>query len=153
MVTSTSKPGSARHTDGTPDSITIQNCFGSSVNRMCRTWRLPGKPDSVEPGVHPPHQQLGVELVGVGVAERPLRAPLAQAEHDRFELAAGVGEQVLVAEPLDEPGPLELAQPLGQQAARQPGQPAGQVVEPRRADQHVAQDQQRPSLAQHVEGP
>jgi hypothetical protein len=85
IVTSTSYPGSVRHTDGAPSSTTIQN-----------KPRIVAEPDVDHPTgtrpirhvqlrVHPPNEQLGVELLRLWFAEHPTRAPLAESEHDRFE--------------------------------------------------------------------
>jgi hypothetical protein len=65
--------------------------------------------------VHPPHQQVGVELAGPGFAELPASAPLADAEHDRTEVPAGLGEHVGVVDVLDDAGRLQLAETSGQQ--------------------------------------
>ena len=44
-----------------------------------------------------------------------------------------------------------MAQPLGQQARAHPGQPVEQIGEALRAGGEVADEQQRPSLADEVE--
>ena len=65
-------------------------------------------------------------------------APMPNTTGSRSRPA--LGQEVLVAEPLDEPGPLQLAEALREQAPGQARQATGQLVEPGRADQHVAQD-------------
>ena len=95
-------------TDGTPASTTIQNrriVGEADVQHVAPA----GERGRVEARVHPPHQQVAGRALRVGLAEGPLRAPLAEAEHDRLELTPGVREQVLAVQALDEPGPLELA--------------------------------------------
>jgi hypothetical protein len=75
---------------------------------------------------------------------------VGQAEHERPQVLAGVGEVVAaVVGPHHQPGGLHLAQAAGQQRPRQPGQAPAQVVEPPDADEHLPHDQQRPPLAEH----
>jgi hypothetical protein len=102
--------------------------------------------------VHPPHQQLGIELLGAGVAEPVAGTPLGQAQDHGPEVQAGLGELVAVIGAADDLRRLQLAEAAGQQRPGDPGQAAGQLVEPPGAHEHVAHDQQGPSLAQHLDG-
>ncbi|GAA3244950.1 hypothetical protein GCM10017691_51600 [Pseudonocardia petroleophila] len=52
----------------------------------------------------------------------------------------------------DETGALQLAEPLGQQPARAPGQAAGQLVKARGADQEVPDDEQGPAVPEQLQG-
>ena len=101
----------------------------------------------------PPHQHGRVELVLARLAERPAGAPLGQPEDDRPELLAGRRRLVAVVGAADQAGALELVEALGQDGPRHPGQPAGDLVEPARADEQVAHDEQRPAVTQDLEGP
>jgi len=85
--------------------------------------------------------------------------PLGQGLEHGLELAAARGQakegggdrrrRVLAH---DHAGVLELAQPLGEQVAGDPGQPVAQVGVPARpAQRELADDQQRPAVADHVE--
>ena len=80
---------------------------------------LAGQARGVDSAVHPPDEQLRVELVRQGVAEHPLGAPLRQAEDDRLEGPARGGQHVVRPRALDDAEALEMAQALGQQRARE----------------------------------
>ena len=123
---------------------------GSSVNRVWSTWRLPGKLDVSTRRVHPPHEQLGVELPLLGIAERPFRTPLTEAENDRLEVAAGLGEQILGLDTLDKPGPLELTKALREQVRERPGNPRAKSlnrVVPTNKSRRISNDQRSPSTS------
>ena len=123
IVTSTSKPGSVRHTEGTPRSTTIQNRRGVIGEPDVQHMAFAGERRGVESGVHPPDQELGVQLFRCRVAECPSGTPPPEVEQDRLELLAGVGQQILAAETFDEPRPLELAQPFVKRLRDRPGSP------------------------------
>ena len=104
------------------------------------------------------HEGVGAER-GVARRERRLAAPAAELEHERLEREAAVGQLVdararrrreLAA--AQEPGLLELAQALGEHVGAQVRQAGPQVREALRAEQQLADDQQRPALADDVEG-
>jgi len=73
-----------------------------------------------------------------------------------FPLAAIAGRREVVfqsalgAAAFDDPHRLELAQSLGEQRGRHPGNPALDVVEPVAAAEQLAHDERRPQLAQHL---
>ena len=140
------------HSDGPISSRTIQNRRRLVVEQELEHDAAVRERVEVEPAVDPPHQHLGVELVVVGVAELPLRAPLAEPEHDRVQVLAGRREEVLAVDPLDDPGQLELLEPLAEQRTGEPRVAPGQLVEPGGAAQQVPDDQHRPALAQHLDG-
>ena len=123
------------------------------MKRTWKTWRRPGRPDvSSRVCIHQTStSQSSSRGRGRRTSTSRPSPPSPNTIGSRSRPASV--RRYCVAEPLDEPGPLELTQALGEQAPRQAGQPAGQIVEPRRADHHVPQDHQRPALAQHVQGP
>ena len=95
---------------------------------------------------------LGVGLVAV--------APFPEREQDRHQLAALVRQPIFVARPaarLAVRGPLEdpvvdqQAEPLGQKVARAL-EDAVELLEPRGAVEALANNQQRPLLAQYLQG-
>ena len=107
---------------------------------------------------HPDDQQIGIELFGTGVRERPGCAPLADRLHDRLEVAAGGREAVFegaalgTGPALDDLGALERAHPVGEDRARDPRQAAVELVEPARAPEHLAHDQKCPTVAEDLGG-
>ena len=95
---------------------------------------------------------FGVGLVAV--------APLHEREQDRHQLTALVRQAVFLARPaaglavlrpLEDPLVDEQGQPLGQEVARAL-QDAVELLEPRGAVEALADDQQRPLLAQDLQG-
>ena len=95
---------------------------------------------------------LGVRLVAV--------TPLLQRQQDVHQLTTVVRQPIFVARPasrlaifrpLEDPLVDQLGQPLGQQVARAL-QDAVELLEARRAIEALADDQQRPLLAQHLQG-
>ncbi len=72
---------------------------------------------------HPDHDQVGVELLRIGIGEQPRGPPLAQRKHDRPEVAAGRGEPVAeclarrAGAALDDPGAFQRAQAVGERRA------------------------------------
>jgi signal transduction histidine kinase len=90
--------------------------------------------------------------------DRPLVSPGAQRLEDRAEFPARLGEFVFMARRVvavldagDHPGGLERAQPGGQPVAGRAGI-AGDRVEPLVAERDLADREQRPLLADHVQG-
>ena len=85
---------------------------------------------------HPDDQQIGIELFGTGVRERPGCAPLADRLHDRLEVAAGGREAVYegaalgTGPALDDLGALERAHPVREDRARDPGRPRWSSLNP-----------------------
>ena len=78
----------------------------------------PRKGAGVKAAVEPPQQEISVEFVGDGFAERPFRAPLGEAEDDRLQVAAGGRELVgPVRIVRDHAGAFELIEPPSQQCA------------------------------------
>ena len=71
-----------------------------------------GQVREVRPAVHPPHQQLRVELVVAGVAELPAGAPLAESEDQGTQLLPRTGEEVVIAYVVDDAGVLQLVSSL-----------------------------------------
>ena len=63
----------------------------------------------------------------------------------------GTGDRRRQLLAIDQAGVLQLAKPVGQQVGRDAGQLGAQVAVPAGASDELAQDQQRPSLAEHVE--
>ena len=93
------------------------------------------------------------------VGKRRLAAPAAELEDDRLEREAALGQLVDARArrrrelaPAHEPGLLELAQALGEHVGAEARQAGAQVGEALRAEQQLADDQQRPALADDVEG-
>jgi hypothetical protein len=86
------------------------------MNRTCSTQPLQRHGGGVETAVHPPDQQLGVELLLARVAEDPAGSPTAQRHQHPLEVAAALGHEVPAADPLHQALPLEGPQPLGQEA-------------------------------------
>ena len=112
----------------------------------------------VEQRLERDHEGVGAER-GVARRERRLAAPAAELEDDRLEREAAVGELVDARArrrrelaTAEEPGLLELAQALGEHVGAQVRQARAQVGEALRAEQQLAHDQQRPALADDIEG-
>lgn len=89
----------------------------------------------------------------------PRCSPARQRVQRGLQLSATVGQRVddrairTAARPADDhPIVLQLLQPGGEQVGRNAGEPRGKVGVAPRADQQVAQDQQSPSLAEHLGG-
>ena len=107
---------------------------------------------------HPDDQQVGVELLGARLGERPGRAPLADRLHDRLEVTAAGREAVFegaafgARSALDDLGPLERAHAISEDRARDPREAALQLVEAARATEHLAHDQKRPAVAEDLGG-
>ena len=83
-------------------------------------------------------------------------APLHELVHDRPQLQAGVGEDVLeaagrVRPPADDARLDEQRQARREDRARDVEMRV-QVVEARHPEEEVADDQQRPALADHLQG-
>ena len=100
---------------------------------------------------------MGREVVGLGAAEVVDAEAAERHDHGR-ERAAALGQRVAraqrtlaVALARDEAEILEPAQPAGQQVRRDGLERAGQIAVARDAAQQVADDQQRPAVADGVE--
>ena len=65
----------------------------------------------------------------------------------------GDGSAVIGQSPLEDPGGFEVAEPVGQQVRRDAGEPVAQLAEARRPHQELADDQQIPPVAHHIQGP
>jgi hypothetical protein len=105
------------------------------------------------------HERVGADPRVLGGRERRDAAPAAEREHDRLELPATRGERVdlgarggreLVV--LEDPGRLEVAQALREDVGAEVGQAGAQVGEALGAEQQLAHDEERPALADDVEG-
>src|SRR5206468_9365665 len=101
---------------------------------------------------------LAAQDVGRLFAQIPV-APLPQAGQREVEVAALLGQPVLVAL-----GPLAVADPLEDACVDQPIEPVGEdvagdpealleLLEPAQAEEGVADDQERPALADDLERP
>ena len=106
----------------------------------------------LDAALHVPHQQPRVELVARELAAHPALTPGAEPHDDRPQLLARRRQVVLGPAPvgapatLDHAGGLELAQPLGEQAARHQRHAALQVVEAVAAAEQLADHERRPAL-------
>ena len=115
-----------------------------------------GKLLAIDVSGHPDDQEVGVELLGAGIGERPGNPPLPHRLHDRLQVPAGERQPILerpalgAGAPLDDLGPLERAQAVREDRARDPRQAALKLVEPARAAQHLAHDQERPAVAEDL---
>src|SRR5262245_1208138 len=82
-------------------------------------WELP----TIDVACHPDDQQVGIELFGARLGERPRRPPLADRLHDRLEVAAGGREAIFeraaswAGSARDDLGPLERAHAVGEDRA------------------------------------
>jgi len=74
-----------------------------------------------------------------------LRTPLSQCVGDRTAVAG--------QPPLNHPSGFEVAKPVGQQIRRDAGQAFTELAVPRRSHQKLADNQQIPPVAHHIEGP
>ena len=115
-----------------------------------------GKLLTIDVAGHPDDQEVGVELLGAGIGERPGHPPLPHRLHDRLQVPAGERQAIVqrpplgAGAPLDDLGPLERAKPIGEDRARDPRQAALELVEPARTAQHLAHDQERPAVAEDL---
>jgi hypothetical protein len=96
---------------------------------------------------------------GVAVGQRGARPPPGQRDQHRFQVGTAPGEPVGAATRRwarsgagDDPGLLEVAQPLGQHVLAEPGQAGGEVGEALGAEQQFADDEQGPALTDDVQG-
>ena len=87
------------------------------------------------------------------------RTPAAEREHDRDELLSVLGELVDVRRrggwqlaARDDPVALELTQPLAEDVRRDTRQAVTQIGESPRTEDELSQHEQRPALADEVEG-
>src|SRR5919107_4576948 len=84
----------------------------------------------------------------------PARAPAPEREADVRELVPAVREPVggdgPGDAPFDDAGPLQAAQPLGEDAARQARRTVQDVAEPLGTAHEVAHDDRSPSLREHL---
>jgi hypothetical protein len=107
-------------------------------------------------GVHEPFRMD--RLLGPPFTHAP-RAPAAEREHDLLELAAVVGELVdggggrRRQRPLpDHARVLQPAKPRREDVRADPGQGAGEVGVALGPEQEVADDEERPPVADQIEG-
>src|SRR5262249_22456521 len=114
------------------------------------------EPLAIDVAGHPDDQEVGIELVGARLGERPRRPPLADRLHDRLEVPAGVPETVFqgagfwgrpAARDL---GPLAAPAAVGQDRARDPWEAALKLLEAARAAEHLAHDQKRPTVTEDL---
>ena len=100
------------------------------------TVRSGGKLLAIDVSGHPDDQEVRVELLGAGIGERPRNPPLPHRLDDRLQIAAGEREAILerpalrTSAPLDDLGPLERAQTVREDRARDPRQATLELVEP-----------------------
>lgn len=110
---------------------------------------------SANTAAYPPHKQYRVEFLFFRLFKSPVCSPNEQRIDDSVKFLTGLSQIVgcvlaLVGavDLLDQPHPLQAAQPFGQEGAGDAGEAAFQVVEVRGSGQHVADDEQRPTVAE-----
>ena len=130
----------------------------SSPSRSSTVTSTPVGGARVEQRPQRDHEGVGAEG-GLALGNRRLAAPAPELEQDRLERQAALGQLVDARArgrrelaPAHEPGLLELAQALGEHVGAEAGQARPQVGEALRAEQQLAHHQQRPALADDVEG-
>ena len=85
--------------------------------------RSAGKLLAVDVPGHPDDQEVGIELLGAGIGERPGNPPLPDGLHDRLQVATGARQAILQRPalgpkpPLNDLGPLERAHAIGEDRA------------------------------------
>ena len=108
------------------------------------------------PAVHPPGERDRVDLLRHRLGEQPAHGPLAERHDHRLEVLARRRQVVLVAptvvgrDHLDDALAGEVAEPLGEQRAGDARQTPLDLVEAGAPEHHLAQDQGRPPLGQHL---
>jgi len=107
---------------------------------------------SIDPAMQIVHEQFHVEFIIVHLVARPLHPPLAKTEDDWLEFL-GRGHWLVLCSPLighrfpnDKPAFLELVQAFGQQSRRDLRQGTLKVIEARRPEQKLPNDENRPPL-------
>ena len=105
---------------------------------------------SIDPAMQIVHEQFHVEFIIVHLAARPFHPPLAKTEDDWLQFL-GRGHWLILRSPLirhrfpnDKPTFLELVQAFGQQSRRDLRQRTLKVIEARRPEQKLANDENRP---------
>src|SRR4029453_17816471 len=105
---------------------------------------------NIDPAIQIVHEQFHVEFIIVHLAACPFHPPLAKAEDDWLEFL-GRGHWLILRSPLighrfpnDKPAFLELIQAFGQQSRRDLGQGTLKVLEARRSEQKLTNDENRP---------
>lgn len=89
--------------------------------------------------------------------ESPLCSPLDQGFHKALQVLAGLGEvifsEALAADaPLHQAGLLQLAQALGEKRPGNAGQAPSHLIEVPGAEEHIPDDKDRPTVAEHLGG-
>ncbi len=117
----------------------------------------PGRePAPVDATVHPPGESNGVDVGRFGFGEHPAHRPLTQRHDHRLQILPSRRELVLAAPTsgggasLEHPLALEVAEALGEQGAGDAGEPPLDVVEARAPEHHLAQDERRPPVGEHL---
>ena len=112
-----------------------------------------------EVGPEREEQRVRADAVRVSRLDRRARAPLSEAHHQGLEAAAPLGQ--LVDRPsvgsappaLDDDLPLlEVPEAAGEHVRRRVWKARAEVGEPLRAQDQLADDQQRPAVPDQVEG-
>jgi hypothetical protein len=110
----------------------------------------------VDAAVHPPQQVDGVDVLGAEVIEQPVHGPAAQLHDHVAQVLPRRGQVVLVAPAgrrwpqVEHAHALEVAQALHEQRPRDPGEPAGDVVEAGVAEHQLPHDQGRPAVGEDL---
>src|SRR6187200_1536774 len=114
-----------------------------------------GQQVTVDPLVNLPHQQGGVEFLGPRLAERTAHSPGTE-RLDHFLEILSCRRQVIFGkrwtcsgQPLDDTRVNEVAQTRREQRPRDPGQPPLDVVEAMTPENHLSDNQERPSISEY----
>ena len=106
----------------------------------------------VDAMVHPPRQRDRVDAARFHLVVQPVHRPFAEGDDHVLEVLARRRQAVFAAAagggrpPFEDPLAFEMLEPLDQQRPGDSRQAAGDVVEPRAAQDQLAQDQRSPPI-------